>query len=236
MEDEKTFWLSPLLDLEKSLHSSKEGLTENEAKIRLKQIGPNLISERQKKNVFFQFLSRFRNPLVVLLIVASALSAIVGEIQDASIIFTIVMFSVLLDFFQEYRAGQAAEKLVKSVALKSTVLRDGKKTEIFSSEIIPGDIIILSAGNLVPADGRLLFANDVFANQALLTGESFPVEKTATDLTEKEGDLTHATNALFMGSSLISGEAQMLVCETGSRTFLGGDCRCSRKTSASVVF
>lgn len=222
MDDEQSFWLNPLKDLEKNLNSSKEGLTEKEVKARLKQIGPNLISGHQKKNLFFQFLSRFRNPLVVLLVLASVFSFFVGQVQDASIILTIVMFSVLIDFFQEYRAGKAAEKLRKSVALKSIVLREGQKSEIFSSEIVPGDIVFLSAGNLVPADGRLLFANDVFANQALLTGESFPVEKTCGDLAEKEDDLTHATNALFMGSSLISGQAQMLVCETGSRTFLGG--------------
>ncbi|MBX9622029.1 MAG: magnesium-translocating P-type ATPase [Alphaproteobacteria bacterium] len=236
MNDEQSFWLNPLVDLEKILNSSKEGLTEKEAKVRFKQVGPNLISEHQKRNLLFQFLSRFRSPLVILLVLASIFSFFVGQIQDASIILTIVMFSVLIDFFQEYRAGKAAEKLRKSVALKSIVLRDGQKSEIFSSEIVPGDIVFLSAGNLVPADGRLLFANDVFANQALLTGESFPVEKTCNDLTEKEDDLTHATNALFMGSSLISGQAQMLVCETASRTFLGGIADVLEKPSPPSAF
>ena len=221
MRDQKKFWLIPLVDLKKRLDISKDGLTENTAKRRLKQYGPNVISEHQKRNLFFQFLSRFKNPLVLLLIGASALSAFVGEVQDAIIILIIVMFSVLLDFFQEYRAGRAAEKLRKSVAHKSIVLREGTTREIHSSELVPGDIIILSAGSLVPADGVLLSANVVFANQALLTGESFPVEKSANDLTDAQDDLTHAKNALFMGTSIISGLAQMLVCETGSRTFLG---------------
>lgn len=236
MNDEQSFWLNSLVNLEKNLNSSKEGLTEKEAKARFKQVGPNLISEHQKRNLFFQFLSRFRSPLVILLVLASIFSFFVGQVQDASIILTIVMFSVLIDFFQEYRAGKAVEKLRKSVALKSIVLREGQKNEIFSSEIVPGDIVLLSAGNLVPADGRLLFANDVFANQALLTGESFPVEKNCNELTEKEDDLTHATNALFMGSSLISGQAQMLVCETGSRTFLGGIADVLEKPSPPSAF
>lgn len=236
MNDEQSFWLNTLVDLEKKLNSSKEGLATKEAKLRLKQVGPNLISEHQKRNLFFQFLSRFRSPLVILLVLASIFSFFVGQVQDASIILAIVIFSVLIDFFQEYRAGKAAEKLRKSVALKSIVLREGQKSEIFSSEIVPGDIVFLSAGNLVPADGRLLFANDVFANQALLTGESFPVEKTSNDLSEKEDDLSHATNALFMGSSLISGQAQMLVCETGSRTFLGGIADVLEKPSPPSAF
>ncbi|MBY0272670.1 MAG: magnesium-translocating P-type ATPase [Alphaproteobacteria bacterium] len=236
MNDEQSFWLNSLVNLEKNLNSSKEGLTEKEAKARFKQVGPNLISEHQKRNLLFQFVSRFRSPLVILLVLASIFSFFVGQIQDASIILTIVMFSVLIDFFQEYRAEKAAEKLRKSVALKSIVLREGQKSEIFSSEIVPGDIVFLSAGNLVPADGRLLFANDVFANQALLTGESFPVEKNCNDLTEKEDDLSHATNALFMGSSLVSGQAQMLVCETGSRTFLGGIADVLEKPSPPSAF
>ncbi len=222
MADEQTFWLIPFSDLVKKLNSSNQGLSEKEAKARLKQVGPNLISKHQKRNLFFQFLSRFRNPLVILLLVASVLSVFVGEIKDAVIILSIVTFSVLLDFFQEYRAGKAAEKLTKSVALKSIVLRDGEKNEIFSTDLVPGDMVILSAGNLVPADGRIISANGVFANQALLTGESFPVEKSASDITDGKDELTQATNSLFMGTSLVSGSAQMLVCETGSHTFLGG--------------
>ncbi len=221
VKNQKKFWLISLVELEKNIGTLKGGLSEKEAKARLKQYGRNVISEHREKNLFSQFFSRFKNPLVILLIAAAALSGSVGEIKDAAIILIIVTFSVILDFFQEYRAGKAAEKLRKSVALKSIVLREGGKREILSSELVPGDIIILSAGSLVPADGRLLSAKGVFANQALLTGESFPVEKSAIDLTDKQSDLTHATNALFMGTSLISGEAQMLVCETGSRTFLG---------------
>lgn len=222
VKNQKKFWLIPLVDLEKNIGSTlKNGLSEKEAKARLKKYGRNVITEHREKNLFFQFLSRFKNPLVILLIAAAILSAFVGAIKDAGIILIIVSLSVMLDFFQEYRAGKAAEKLRKSVALKSIVLREGEQREIHSSELVPGDIVILSAGSLIPADGRLLSANGVFANQALLTGESFPVEKLAIDLTDKQGDLTHAANALFMGTSLISGEAQMLVCETGSRTFLG---------------
>src|SRR5690348_14225726 len=111
MNDEQSFWLNPLVDLEKKRNSSKEGLATKEAKLRLKQVGPNLISEHKKRSLLFQFLSRFRSPLVILLILASIFSFFVGQIQDASIILTIVMFSVLIDFFQEYRAGKAAEKL-----------------------------------------------------------------------------------------------------------------------------
>lgn len=221
MKNEEKFWLIPLPTLVKKLGTHKTGLSEREAKIRAKRYGPNLISEKKRKGIILQLLSRFQNPLVILLLVASALSAFVGDVNSAIIILSMVALSVGLDFFQEYRAGKAAEGLRQSVALKSTVFRDGKAREILSSELVPGDLVILSAGNLVPADGRLLFSRGLFLNQALLTGESFPVEKTATDLTRTADDLTSATNALFMGTSIVSGEARMLICSTGQQTFLG---------------
>ena len=221
MESKEKFWLIPLSKLVKKLDSHKKGLREREAKTRAQRYGLNIISEKKKKTVIFQILSRFQNPLVILLIVASVLAAFVGDIDSSIIIFSMIVLSVGLDFFQEYRAGKAAEGLRQSVALKSTVLREGKVREMLSSELVPGDIVILSAGNLVPADGRLLFSRGLFLNQALLTGESFPVEKTATDLTKTTDDLTSATNALFMGTSIVSGEARMIVCNTGQQTFLG---------------
>jgi len=222
MKSEEKFWLIPLSTLIKKLDGHEGGLTEVGAKTRAKRYGPNIISEKKKKGIIFQLLSRFQNPLAILLLVAAALSTLVGEFHSAIIILIMVFFSVGLDFFQEYRAGKAAEGLRQSVALKSTVLREGKTREILSSKLVPGDVVILSAGNLVPADGRLLFSRELFLNQALLTGESFPVEKTAANLTHKSDDLISATNALFMGTSLVSGEARMIVCNTGQQTYLGG--------------
>ena len=167
-----------------------------------------------------QFLAKFRNPLVIILLTASALSAFTGDAASFFIISTIVLISVTLDFVQEYRAGQAAERLRQSVAVRGQVLREGKPLEIPLAEMVPGDVALLSAGNLVPCDGRVLEAKDFFVNQALLTGEPFPVEKAAGEL-PGEPDVLAAGNTVLFGTSVISGTAKVLMCRTGQSTELG---------------
>ena len=153
------------------------GLSGAEAKARLARFGPNLFRERQDRSLLLQYLTRFKNPLVIILLVASAVSAFTGEVTNFLIITCIVLLSVTLDFVQEYRANAAAEKLRQSVSVRAIVLRDGKPLEVAVTEVVPGDVVLLSAGDLIPADGRVLEARDFFVKQALLTGESYPVEK-----------------------------------------------------------
>lgn len=200
------------------------GLTGAEAARRLKQHGPNRLQPATQRAVLLQFLAHFRNPLVLILLVASGISALTGDVTGALIIGAIVLMSVTLDFVQSWRAGRAAEQLALKVAVTATVLRDGQPCELPVSELVPGDVVRLSAGDLVPADARVLAANDFFVNQAQLTGEPYPVEKHAPAAGAAPATPDWALeddDAVFMGSSVVSGSAHVLLGRTGSTTALG---------------
>ena len=172
---EKTaFWLQSLSELLKQLNAAPSGLSSSEAADRLKRAGPNVLRPPKKRALALQFLSRFKNPLVIILLIASAVSAFTGDVTSFLIIGSIVIMSVTLDFIQEHRAGKAAEDLRQSVAIRVQALRDGKSIEIPAAALAPGDVVLLSAGDLVPGDGRVLAAKDFFVKQALLTGEPYP--------------------------------------------------------------
>ncbi len=215
------FWQLSLPALEAELHSTASGLESAEAARRLAEHGPNVLRPRHRRRLALQFLSRFGNPLVILLLAAATLSAFTGDVASFVIIAVVIVLSVTLDFVQEFRAGQAAERLQQSVALRCRALRDGRPAEITADRVVPGDVVLLEAGSLVPADGRMLEARDLFVNQALLTGESYPVEKRAGELATPAPDAGTASNALLMGTSIVSGTGSMLVCRTGSATALG---------------
>ena len=215
------WWLEPLPAGTADLAAVASGLSDSEARARFAKFGPNLFRGKRDKSLLLQYLSRFRNPLVIILLVASAISAFTGELANFLIIACMVVLSVTLDFVQEYRANAAAEKLRQSVSVRAVVLRDGKSVEVPITEVVPGDVALLSAGDLVPADARLLEARDFFVKQALLTGESYPVEKRAGMLPASATDLDEASNAVFMGTSVISGSARVLVVKTGTATAIG---------------
>lgn len=217
---DRPFWRVPVAALSAQLASGPDGLGAAEAAARLARYGPNLVHGERKKALVLQFLAKFRNPLVVILVVASALSAFTGDLASFFIISGIVVISVTLDFVQEYRAGEAAERLRASVAVRGRVLRDGKQVELALAELVPGDVVLLAAGDLVPGDGRVLAARDFFVNQALLTGEAYPVEKTAAELPDASQILA-AGNTVLLGTSVISGSARVLICRTGQDTALG---------------
>ena len=214
------FWQLPISALLGQVAASPDGLSSAEAAARLAQFGPNLIHGERKKSLVLQFLAKFRNPLVIILLTASALSAFTGDAASFFIIGTIVIISTTLDFLQEYRAGQAAEGLRRSVAVRGHVLRDGNPLEIPLAELVPGDVALLTAGDLIPCDGRVLEAKDFFVNQALLTGEPYPVEKAPGDL-PGETEILSAGNTVLLGTSVISGTARVLMCRTGQNTELG---------------
>jgi Mg2+-importing ATPase len=203
------------------LLATPDGLGAAEATRRLAASGPNVLRPRHERAIVLQLLARFANPLILLLLGAAAISAFTGDVASFVIIACVVVLSVALDFAQEYRAGRAAEQLKYSVAVRATVVRDGQAVEITGDQIVPGDVVRLNPGGLVPADGRMIEARDFFVNQALLTGEPYPVEKHAVDLGAAAADMGAAANAAFMGTSVISGTASVLVCRTGQATSLG---------------
>ncbi|MBI3343767.1 MAG: HAD-IC family P-type ATPase [Gammaproteobacteria bacterium] len=214
------FWQVLLPGLVAALHARPEGLAEIEAAQRLETFGPNVLRPRRERALILQFLARFRNPLVLVLLAASAVTAFLKDVTDSVLIGAIVLLSVTLDFVQEHRAGRAAERLRSQVAVHATVQRAGRSREVPVAELAPGDVVLLAAGDLVPADARMLEARDFFVNQALFTGESYPVEKHAADAAA-DADLSRAANSVFMGASVVSGAARVLVCRTGPATALG---------------
>ncbi|HEX8011295.1 MAG TPA: magnesium-translocating P-type ATPase [Casimicrobiaceae bacterium] len=207
--------------LQDELGVSGAGLSQAEARTRLRRFGPNQLRDRPEHSPVVQFLRRFANPLVLILVAASVISAFTGEVASFVIIVVIVLLSVTLDFVQEYRAGRAAERLRRSVQVRANVVRDGNEKEVPATQVVPGDVVQLAAGDLVPADGILLEARDLHVNQALLTGEPFPVDKRADAPADAKADLAEASNALFMATSVVSGTARLLICRTGSATAIG---------------
>src|SRR6185436_15707942 len=168
-----------------------------------------------------QFLARFRSPLVIILLVASGLSAATGDVASFVVVATIVTISITLDFVQAVRAQNAVDALRRSVAVQATVRRDGASLSVLIDQLVPGDIVELIAGDLVPADSRLLESRDLFVNQALLTGEPYPAEKQASDAALGAENPAGASNAVFAGTSVISGTATAIICRTGAKTALG---------------
>jgi P-type Mg2+ transporter len=215
------WWQSPLVDLFRELQSGSDGLQTADSSVRLKQWGPNVFRDEPKRKLLFEFLRRFRNPLVLILLVASFVSALTGETASFVIISAMIIMSVTIDLIQETKAAKAADKLRQSVSLRVSVMRDGMRCEVPVAEVVPGDVALLSAGDLIPADGRLIDARDLFVKQALLTGEAYPVEKHAHDIVEKSVAMLEADNAVFMGTSVVSGTASILVCRTGANTAIG---------------
>jgi Mg2+-importing ATPase len=208
-----------------ALHTSEKGLTSAEAMRRLAEAGPNETNGGRRNPPIAQLVPLITSPLVVILLIASLVSAILGDRVNATIIALIVLLSVLLNFVQTYRSHQAVRRLQAQVAPTSTVLRDGEWRELPRRELAPGDIIRLSAGDLVPADARLLEARDLHVQQAALTGESLPVEKEAQDDTaEAEGaarSAAEARNVVLLGTSVVSGTATAVVFATGRVTEFG---------------
>ena len=224
MNQEQPFWSKPIEQALADVRSSPAGLSATEAEARLRDCGPNAIDSQRRAGALLLFLAQLRSPLVLILVFAAAISAFVHEWLDAAIIIAIVLGSAALSFVQEYRAGAAVARLHDRVTVKAGVLRDGKAQSLPARAIVPGDIVLLAAGSLVPADGLLVEANSCFVNQAVLTGESLPVEK-QPGLAAPGAPLTERDNCLFQGTSVRSGTARMLVVNTGPRTLFGAIAR-----------
>jgi len=203
------------------LASRLEGLSQAEADARLKQVGPNEIAREKRQSPLGRLLDNVKNPLVILLVSLGVLSYLTGDLRATAVIFVMVLLGVVLRFFQELRADNAAEKLKAMVSNTATLVRSGKEKEVSLKLLVPGDIIRLAAGDMVPADVRVLSAKDLFLNQAALTGESLPVERKAAPAPADVQNPLELPNICFLGSNVESGSATAVVIHTGDRTYFG---------------
>ena len=212
------FWSLAAADLLTTLKTTATGLTQAEARNRL---GDGAGMQAQKPHpTLFLLLSQFRSPIILILIFSACLSLFLKDTVDAVIILAIVLISGLLGFWQERGAADAVQKLLQMVQVKATVQRDGKPADVPTEEVVSGDLVLLHAGDIIPADCLILESKDLFVNEAALTGETFPVEKTAGVL-PPETALAHRTNSLFLGTSVVSGTAQAVAVRIGSATEFG---------------
>src|SRR5271157_7335 len=205
----------------KELDSQTIGLSTAEADTRTKQYGLNEIAREKRQSPLMRLLSNVKNPLVILLTALGVISFLTGDLRAMLVIFVMVLLGVVLRFFQEMRADNAAEKLKAMVSTTATVLRDGKEKEVPLKFLVPGDIIRLAAGDMTPADVRVLTAKDLFLDQAALTGESLPVEKKAGQAPAALQNPLELPNICFLGSNVQSGSASAVVIHTGDQTYFG---------------
>jgi len=214
------FWSLSTTAMLQQLQAAKEGLTAGEAGERLRRYGSNVLKPPKRLDVFTLLLTQFKSPLILILFFATGLSFVLHETVDAYIILAIVLVSGLLGFWQERGASNAVEKLLSVVRIKAAVLRDGRVKEIPMEEIVPGDIVVLDAGDVAPGDCLVQESKDLFIDEAMMTGETFPVEKTVAVL-PVETPLGQRTNALWMGTHVVSGSGKALVIYTGKQTECG---------------
>jgi Mg2+-importing ATPase len=214
------FWSVSANETLQQLGAAREGLSGEEARQRLARYGSNLLKPQKRSNVLTLLLAQFKSPLILILLFATGMSFFLHDPVNALIILAIVLVSGLLGFWQEYSATSAVEKLLAMVQIKASVLRDGKPNEIPVEEIVPGDIVILNAGDVVPGDCLIDESRDLFVDEATLTGETYPVEKSVGVLAT-ETPLGRRTNALWMGTHVVSGSANVLVINTGKLTEFG---------------
>jgi Mg2+-importing ATPase len=214
------FWSIDAAQVLQSLDTSIEGITSTNAQQRLARYGANLLKAPKRSDVITLLLAQFKSPIILILFLATGLSFFLHDPVDAFIILSIVFASGLLGFWQERGASNAVAKLLSIVQIKAAVLRDGNSKEIPIEEVVPGDIVILNAGDVIPGDSLVQESKDLFVDEAMLTGETFPVEKAAAVL-PAETPLAQRTNATWMGTHIVSGSAKVLIVRTGKETEFG---------------
>ena len=215
------FWDKPRPELLELLKATPAGLTSDEAQRRLRLYGPNSMVKESRFAVLISLLRFLINPLVIILLVASGISLVLGDAVGGGIIIAMVLLSVLLNFFMEFQAQHAVEEIRKQVATTAAVIRDGREQEMAVAELVPGDIIRLNAGDLVPADARLLEVKDLQVRESALTGESLCVEKTCGDLAAGKHGVPDASNSVFMGTAVQTGIGTAVIVCTGRNTAFG---------------
>ncbi len=219
-EKADAFWSLPAADLLPALDATAQGLTGAEARARLAQGGGGLREGQRNTSRLLLLLAQFKSPIILVLIFASCLSFFLKDAADGAIILTIILISGALGFWQERGAVDAVQKLLAIVQVKATCQRDGKPVQVPTQEVVAGDLVLLSAGGAIPADSLLLESNALFVNEATLTGETFPVEK-STGVLPPDTALAQRTNTLFMGTYVVSGTATAVAVHTGRETEFG---------------
>lgn len=214
------FWSIPQDQVIKEIKSGTSGLTQSEAEERLTQYGANTLSKGKKTSPAGLFLKQLTSPITLILLFATVISIVLHDFTDSVIILFIVLASALLGFLQEYNAGNAVSKLLDVVSVKADVWRDGQLQPVSIESIVPGDLVELHAGDVLPADGIVLSGNSLSVDESTLTGETFPVEKKEGVLPEDTA-LADRTNSLWMGTHVVSGTGQLLVVQTGAGTEFG---------------
>jgi len=229
-------WEKKLNEIYIDLKSSERGLTETIVNAHEIKYGLNLPPNLSSPSPIIVFLSQFKSPLIIILIIVSVFSFFISEVLNGSIILIMLLINAVIGFIQEFKAQKSLEKLRRLVSFRSRVIRDGKEIEIDSKQLVPGDIVLLNMGNLVPADIRLIKVNNLLINESTLTGESLPVEKNALDEGVDSSVPQHIKNGLFMGTSVASGSAMGIVVATGVNTMLYKTVSLSAGTDESTNF
>jgi Mg2+-importing ATPase len=219
--DTKHLALSDLQALYHEFHSSEQGLNKSQWYKNYKKYGQNKLGIKNEEWIVSRFFRGFFSPLSLLLLALSFLSYLTGEHSGAFMIGAMVFLSTSFTFIQEYKSNQAAKKLIALVSSKASVLRDEEELEIDLKELVPGDVVRLSVGDMIPADVRLISSKDLFINQASLTGESLPTEKSSICLNQNANSPYDWSNLAFMGSYVVSGMGSALVVRTGDKSFFG---------------
>jgi Mg2+-importing ATPase len=219
-QSQTPFWNVPSIELLQQLQTTPQGLMSDEVRQRLLRYGSNLLKPKRKSDALTLLLAQFKSPIILILIFAAGLSFFLHNPMDATIILVIVLVSGFLGFWQEQGAAHAIEKLIAIVQVKATVIRDGDSKEVPIEEIVPGDVVSIKASDVIPGDCFLLESKDLFVDEASLTGETYPVEKTIGIL-PPETPLSQRTNSLFMGTHVVSGGARAVVIRTGEETEFG---------------
>ncbi len=217
---QNTFWNDSVETWFQNLNSHPNGLSEQQAHDHLSASGVHPKKSHKLKKVILLFFQQFKSPLMLMLIGAIIISSFLGDTSDVAIISFIVMSTGLMSFFQERNAGKIVEKLQALIAIQSTIVREGKEKTLASKFIIPGDILILKAGDIIPADALIFEANELYVNESSLTGESFPIKKQIQP-TPADAPLSKRFNCLWEGTNIISGNAKALVIQTGDQTIFG---------------
>ncbi|CUR51844.1 Magnesium-transporting P-type ATPase [Nitrosotalea devaniterrae] len=217
---EEAFWHISSSDLVQKLNTSFDGLTDKEAETRLQHYGFNSLKKQKRSGGFVLFITQFKSPITLILLGAAVLSLFLFDSTDALIIFVIIFLSSLLGFWQERQASNSVKKLLAMIRVTVPIIRDRIQKEIPSENIVPGDIILLSAGSKIPADCAILESKDLFVNEAVLTGETYPVEKVIGTVSP-DAPISKRINSLFMGTSVVSGSGKALVVKTGQQTEFG---------------
>jgi Mg2+-importing ATPase len=214
------FWSISVSDLLARLQTAPEGLAGEQARERLLRLGANLLTPPSKSGALALLVEQFRSPIILILLLAAGLSAFLQNPTDAGIILAIVLASSLLGFWQEKGAAEAIQKLLAIVQTTAEVLRDGSRQQIPAHQVVPGDVLLLKAGDTIPADCRMLESRDLFVNEAALTGETYPQEKFPGEL-PPETPLSQRSNTVFMGTPVVSGTAKALAVLVGRSTEFG---------------